>query len=193
MSKGKLVAVCCVWLAIVGVGVMSWKFWIAPIGADLAAEDLQGRGLLFEAEKFTRGNLTVETSNYGKGIGVLLHAGHAEYELELPSAGRYQLEMRYAAQESRPIVLSINGKTVKKDAAREITGGWQPQHQRWHLEGVFTFKAASNVLRLERGAAVPHLDKILVIRVEDTKATATDIDKKINANTTAAKMRLVRS
>ncbi len=30
MSKGKLVAVCCVWLVILGIGAMVWKWWIAP-------------------------------------------------------------------------------------------------------------------------------------------------------------------
>jgi hypothetical protein len=49
-----------------------------------------------------------------EGIGVVLNAGalpnFAEYDVGLPRAGLYQLELRLAAAESRPVRLRINGQ-----------------------------------------------------------------------------------
>ncbi len=144
-----------------------------PIAPTLADEDLASRGLLLEAEAFQRGTLTVDTTTWGAGIGVLLHSGHAEYDLQLPRDGHYQLELRYAALESRPMVISIDGLTVTTDGVSRTTGGWHPKHQRWHVEGVFELRAGS-VLRLERSAGpVPHVDKILLVALPDGETGVT--------------------
>ncbi|MCZ6793154.1 MAG: DUF1549 domain-containing protein, partial [Planctomycetota bacterium] len=137
------------------------------LGGLASPKDLRERAILREAEAFDRGDLTVDTTNWGPGIGVLLHEGHAEYDLELPRGGRYQLELRYAAQESRPVRIIVNGDVVKDDGARDVTGGWHAKHQRWHVEGAFDFRRGRNVVRLERRSGpVPHIDKLLLVPVE---------------------------
>ncbi len=122
--------------------------------------------ILIEAESFVRGNALRDTENYGKGIGVI-HTGtpptFAEWEIEAPAAGNYALELRYAAEESRPLQVLINGQRVKDDAAKGVTGSWNPAGQKWEVEGLFALKQGKNVLRIERSGAIPHLDKLLLI------------------------------
>lgn len=127
---------------------------------------------LFEAEAFKRGTVQTNSDSYGKGIGTLIHTGFAEYEIEIAEPGKYQLESRYAALDSRPMKFSLNGKVIKSNAAKEVTGGWNPEHQKWHVEGVFEFAAGKNVLRIERVSAVPHLDKFSIAKV-NSKAKET--------------------
>jgi hypothetical protein len=137
-----------------------------PVGASVRPVDLDGRGVLLEAEAFGRGTLTVDRENWGPKIGVLLQTGFAEYDIELPAAGDYQLELRYAATESRPVVIQVNGKIVTPKGAAELTGGWYPKHQQWHVEGVFAFDAGQNTVRLERvDGPVPHIDKLLLVKM----------------------------
>ena len=123
-----------------------------------------------EAEQFARGNVLVDTTSYGAGIGVILNRGelpnYTEYDVELPTAGSYQLEIRYAAAEARSVQLLIDGKLRKQEAAGEVTGSWNPDTQRWMPEGVFQLPAGKIVLRIERAAGpIPHLDRIALIPV----------------------------
>ena len=133
------------------------------LGETATPQSLAGRGLLFEAEKYTRGNLQVDTTNWGKDCGVLLQSGFAEYDIELPVDGQYQIELRYAAKEARPVKLSLDGQLLRADAARATTGGWFVANQRWHVEGLYDAKAGKHVLRIERDGAVPHIDKVLIV------------------------------
>ena len=127
---------------------------------------------LFEAEGFARGTIQKNTDSYGKGIGTLIHTGYAEYEIEIAEAGKFQLESRYAALDSRPVQFSLNGKTIKAGGANEVTGGWNPEHQKWHIEGVFEFIAGKNLLRIERSSPFPHLDKFAIARVNSNESDA---------------------
>ncbi|MBT4694548.1 MAG: DUF1549 domain-containing protein, partial [Planctomycetaceae bacterium] len=127
--------------------------------------------LVWEAEKFQRGTLEAETTNYGKDIGVLLHQGYAEYDIDIEAAGDYQLELRYAAVDSRPMVLSINGTVVDSDVAAHTTGTWFADSQTWFVEGIFALQAGENVIRLAReGGPVPHVDKILLVKAIPTSS-----------------------
>jgi mono/diheme cytochrome c family protein len=122
--------------------------------------------LLVEAEHFTRSNVRVENDQLGRGIGVVRtrmeYPDHIEYDFELPAAGEYQLELRYAAKESRPTQLSINGNLEEMEAAAEVTGEWKPEAQRWFRQGVYRFRAGKNTLVFHRDGPVPLFDKWLV-------------------------------
>jgi hypothetical protein len=125
--------------------------------------------IVWEAEKFQRGTLEVETTNYGKDVGVLLQQGYAEYDIDIEVAGDYQLELRYAAVDSRPMVLSINGTVVDSDVASHTTGTWFVDSQTWFVEGIFELPVGKNVIRLAReGGPVPHVDKILLVKASPT-------------------------
>ncbi len=136
-----------------------------PVGELVHAEKLRGKGVLLEAEDFQRGTVSVDREKYGHGVGVAFQAGFAEYDIELPAAGEYHLEFRYAAEDSRPLTVLINGERVTRRAAAKTTGGWQPADQEWIAVGSFTLRAGKNVLRLERSSAWPHVDKILLLPI----------------------------
>ncbi|MBL9124224.1 MAG: DUF1553 domain-containing protein [Planctomycetaceae bacterium] len=126
--------------------------------------------IFLEAEQFARGNVLVDTTAYGAGIGVILNRGElpnfVEYDVEIPRAGWYQFEVRYAAAESRSVQVLVDGKVRKADAAADVTGSWNAESQRWMPEGVWQLSAGKLVLRIERTAGpIPHLDRIALIPV----------------------------
>jgi Protein of unknown function (DUF1549)/Protein of unknown function (DUF1553)/Planctomycete cytochrome C len=131
--------------------------------------------LFVEAEKFNRGNAHIDTETYGKGIGVIHTVAvptFAEWDITLPKAGAYQLELRYAAVESRPIRLIVNGQAVKEDAAAHTTGSWNPDGQKWEAQGVYAFAAGKNTVRIERNGDIPHIDKLMIVPVSTGGAGA---------------------
>ena len=147
-----------------------WELAQQP-GAESLAELPAHAGdarLFVEAEKFNRGNAHIDTEGYGKGIGVIHTVTvptFAEWDITLPKAGAYQVELRYAAMESRPIRLIVNGQAVKENAAAQITGSWNPDGQRWEAQGVYAFTAGKNTLRIERSGDIPHIDKLMIVPV----------------------------
>lgn len=124
-------------------------------------------GQVIEAEQFLRGNVLKDTTNFGKGIGVLVNAGSypnfTEYEVTARIAGTYQLDIRYASGDARPIRIFINGEQVSGSAAGEVTGGFFPASQRWFAEGLYALKSGSNRIRFERDSYFPHIDKFAYI------------------------------
>ena len=136
--------------------------------ADKTAPPPQGVQII-EAENYQRGNALKLSTGYGEGIGVILSNGNgewtAEYDVTVESAGLYQIETRYAAAGARPTQLSLNGQVIKTEALKEVTGSWNPDTQRWHIEGNYEFKAGVNVIRLYRQPPLPHIDKLLIAKL----------------------------
>ncbi len=81
----------------------------------------------------------------------------AEWNFSVPAAGRYQLEIEYAALERRPVKIVINGRTVRTDALNETTGGWTEDYQRFRPQGAYGLKAGENRIRLEGAGVFPHI------------------------------------
>ena len=138
--------------------------------AKIPAAELSKRGILIEMEKFQRKekDLVVDTTSYGKGIGVLLSRVNAaaEYDLDIAVEGLYQLDVRHAAAESRPMVLTVNGDTRVTGVAAAITGTWYPDTQKWFPAATVHLARGRNVLRFERyGGPIPHLDKFFLSKV----------------------------
>lgn len=122
--------------------------------------------IVVEAEKFDRGNFNRNFDSYGKEIGVIHtipNSDFAEWDIVVPVAGTYQLEMRYTAEQSRPVRLKLNGKVLLDNTGGAITGSWNPDGQKWEVQGVFAFEAGKNILRLEAKGDLPHIDKFLVV------------------------------
>lgn len=84
----------------------------------------------------------------------------AEYDIMIPSQGRYYLDITYAALVSRPTVLSINGVVVKSDATKLPTGGWELGRQNRQREGVFELRPGINQIRLSRSDVFPHIREL---------------------------------
>ena len=125
--------------------------------------------VFLQAQKMGRGNAHIDTEGYGKGIGIIHTVAvptFAEWDVNLPKAGMYQAEIRYAAVEARPVKLMLNGKVVNAKAAGQTTGSWNPDGQKWEVQGVYTLNAGKNVVRIERDGDIPHINQILLAPVE---------------------------
>ena len=117
-----------------------------------------------DAENFERGNVGIETTNYGKDIGIIGDTGvsqlnFAEYDIKLKTAGSYLLQIRYAAATARPGRVHLNQKVVQESAISQTSGGWHPKDQNWFSEGSYDFQAGTNCLRIESEPSMPHIDK----------------------------------
>ena len=145
-------------------------------GGSRAANPPAG-SVALEAESFARGNVLKDRTQYGAGIGVLVNAGalpnFVEYDLSAAS-GSYQLEFRYAAAESRPVRVLLNGELIEAGAASDVTGGWMPENQAWRVAGVLALGGGPNVLRVERtDGPFPHIDRLLLARVASASENGT--------------------
>ncbi|MFO0906222.1 MAG: DUF1553 domain-containing protein [Pirellulales bacterium] len=152
-----------------------------PYGDMSAAEREKLAGLkVLEAEQYDRGNVTKDTTTYGAGIGVLVNRGEtpnfAEYDIEVERAGAYRLELRYAAEASRPCQVFVNGRLAVEGAAGKVTGSWQPEGQKWFIEGVVRLSAGKNTVRLEQPVFFPHIDKLLLAFEKDDSLDPAAID-----------------
>ena len=149
-----------------------------PAG-DQAPDQRPTGSIELEAEDYARGNVLKDRTNYGAGIGVLVNRGETpnfvEHDIAIQAAGRYLIEIRYAAAGSRPCQLAINGQTVATGVAGDVTGSWQPDGQRWEIVGLFDLKAGKNTLRLEQPTFFPHIDKLLLVPAP--QAVTTDLGR----------------
>ena len=146
---------------------------LKPIGPKLKDAKLPPDVILREAESFDRGNVTKDFTSYGVGIGVLVNAGKlpnfVEYDVTVPMASSYRLEVRYAAAAARPCKLTVNGSAIRNDIADGVTGSWQPDTQRWDIEGFIKLNAGKNIIRLEHSQFFPHIDKLLLAKSSDAE------------------------
>lgn len=127
--------------------------------------------IVLEAEQYARGTAKKTTTGYGEGIGIIESAGKAnafaEFDVAIEKSGHYQIELRYASAESRPVQIQIDGQVVVDKAAAEPTGGFNPPRQAWKVVGVVELAGGKRVLRLtETGKRLPHVDKIALVPVK---------------------------
>jgi cytochrome c553 len=127
--------------------------------------------LHLQAEDYAAGNVLKDRDNYGAGIGVVLNQGTlpnlAEYQIEVPTGGVYQIEARYAALESRPIELWIDEFLLRSDGLAPTTGSWYPEGQTWHAESLCYLSAGPHRIRIQRAGPFPHIDRLaLVLRAD---------------------------
>jgi len=125
--------------------------------------------VLIEAETFNRGNGLRSSEGYGECIGILISSGptEVEYDVTVPKAGTYTLHMRYAAKQSRPGKLRVNGDLINEKAAGSVTGTWYPDSQTWHPEGTFPLNAGKNVIKFSWPTPTPHIDKLLFMPTDN--------------------------
>jgi hypothetical protein len=114
-----------------------------------------------EAEAFTSGTVERDSRNFGRDIGVITsprYPAYAEYSVNV-TPGKYELRLRFASGESRPLTVRLNGEVVSTTGATDSTGGWGPQNQMWQPVALVEMRG-SNVIRLESASPFPHVDKL---------------------------------
>jgi len=133
-------------------------------------KELNLKGMIeWEAEKFSRGNVTIDRDNYGEEIGIISDPGSqenfAEYNFNLKEEGTFHLRLRYAAKNARPGKLIVDSKTVIEPAISKSTGGWFPQHQKWFTEGRLKLTVGKHLLRIESKPLMSHIDRVQLVPV----------------------------
>ncbi len=143
--------------------------WRREFSAYLLAGEQAARAALFvEAEDFSRSNLRADSEHWGNAGCTIVHSPdggeqYAEWDLTLPAGGAWQLEARYASDESRPLAVRIDGELVAEAVLGRDTASFFPDGQSWEVVGAFRFPPGRSVLRIEREGPVPHLDKIALV------------------------------
>ncbi|MBB6052233.1 DUF1553 domain-containing protein [Armatimonas rosea] len=127
-----------------------------------------GKALLADASAFNRGERLGKEQYGPKSINSNGSPTFAEWDFSVPTAGRYKVYLRYAAEESRPVVLTVAGKNLGKKIAASTTGGWQEEDQRWESAGVQQLEAGLCTVRIERNGAIPHFSRIALVPMGKT-------------------------
>jgi len=85
----------------------------------------------------------------------------AEWTFASPG-GTYQIIGTYAAAETRPLTLSVDGTVVFASAFSTLTGGWNPQNRQSLALGSVTLSPGTKLLRISCPAnqAFPHVKEI---------------------------------
>ena len=127
-------------------------------------------------EQFDRGNVDVQVQQKEPRIAVVLTfkqgPANAVYDIDVPTAGKYAIFLQYAANESRPLKLSVNGSVVKGESASQKTGSWNHDGQRWFFEEVVKLPAGKNTIELACDKLFPHVHKLRLIPAGDESPAA---------------------
>ncbi len=151
-----------------------------PNGQAAGAIKVTGNRIELAASASTHSkNCLVDRDSWGAKIegnsGVLHSTGKkasVSYEFPATLGGMYRLDLKYAAAESCPVRLTINGVNVKEIAAAEVTGSWFADGQREFREGSFPLKAGLNKLRIEAKGQLPHLSRLTLTLDQPAVAVA---------------------
>ncbi len=119
--------------------------------------------LLADASAFVRGQNLAKGSYGPKTINSAGSPSWAEWDFMVPKAGAWKLYVRYAAEESRPVQLTVGGKKLAEKLGG-VTGGWSEENQRWEQVETITLPEGACVVRLERtDAPIPHLARLALL------------------------------
>ncbi|MCP5118749.1 MAG: hypothetical protein GY953_48680 [bacterium] len=130
-----------------------------------AAAPMTG-ALVLSAAEFASGNLAPAPDSHGAVTAEGPH-GFAEYEIDAENEGRWAARIRYASGDARPLKVRLNGEILSVIASPVPTGGFSPEHFKWHSIGALPLREGSNTLRLEGEGPFPYLDKIAVRRIQE--------------------------
>jgi hypothetical protein len=89
----------------------------------------------------------------------------AGYSLKVPADGDYDLAIRYASPEPRPVLLNINGKDVGYVCAI-ATGGAGGNFQRWVAGGRHRLPRGDVRLRLSANQVFPHITMLRLVKAD---------------------------
>jgi len=118
--------------------------------------------LTIEARDFDDGNtrISLKGQPYADGHSCIWNAGplpnKAEYVLELPVTAEYTVSALYAAAQSRPVEIRIDGKTTHT-GFRGVTGSWNTSSAKWEQQFKLRLSAGTHTIALKRAGPMPHI------------------------------------
>ena len=115
-----------------------------------------------EARDFDDGNVRVSLPGeaYADKHSCIWHGGgspdRAEYVIDFPVTADYALSGLYAAKQSRPVEISLDGQMAHRGFAG-ATGSWQTKSARWEQQCTLRIEKGQHTLALEREGPLPHI------------------------------------
>ncbi|MBK7644286.1 MAG: PSD1 domain-containing protein [Planctomycetes bacterium] len=139
----------------------------------LAAQANLAATLVIEAESFARGNVIIDRETWGSAQDPIVRTGNGQRpqfaEWEFEAQGPVAIQAHYAAQDSRPVTVLLDGERLADKALGEVTGSWFPEAQRWRAIGSRELRAGRHVLRLECATDLPHLDAFAIQSLPESR------------------------
>jgi hypothetical protein len=122
-----------------------------------------GEGLLIRAVDFSEGNLV-----YNQEFGLLIDGGvspaYVSYDITLPYDGHYEVWVKYATRDFRPVEIYFDGSLIKSRALAKFTQGWTYFESSWFKELELDADRGRHLLKLiAKTTPFPHLDSIKII------------------------------
>lgn len=117
---------------------------------------------VIEAKDFDDGNVRVSLPGqaYADGASCIWHGSgspdRAEYVIDFPVAADYTLFGLYAAQQSRPVEIYLDGQMVHGGFA-DTTGSWQTKSAKWERQCTFGVERGVHTIMLQRDGPLPHI------------------------------------
>jgi len=129
-----------------------------------------------EAASFDRGNAPKKLEK-GKPNVAEGEKGpwFAEYDVNVPSAGEYQLDMLEEETGGGTANILVNGVLVKEGLAPVENRAASPDAGGWSVTGIFPLNAGKNTLRLEHKSRFPYFEKLLLAPNPLPKGTPTPL------------------
>lgn len=119
-----------------------------------------GEGIKIYAADFYKGNL-VYNSDFGMLIDGGISPAYAIYEFYLPKDGRYEIWIRHATQEIRPVEIYFDGFIRKSAGLTQFTEGWSYVNSRWFRQvDIVAEKGRHSLGLLSKDKPFPHIDCI---------------------------------
>jgi 4-amino-4-deoxy-L-arabinose transferase-like glycosyltransferase len=123
----------------------------------------EGEGLLIHAVDFYEGNLV-----YNREFGLLIDGGispaYAVYDITLPYDGKYEVWVKYATRDFRPVDIYFDGTLRKSSALTKFTQGWAYSDSRWFKELDIDSEKGRHSLRfVAEKTPFPHIDSIKIV------------------------------
>ncbi|MGD0890392.1 MAG: hypothetical protein ABR923_02575 [Terracidiphilus sp.] len=84
----------------------------------------------------------------------------ADCAAAFPAAGQYEMFVTYAAQDSRPVRVTLNQKILQENALAAVTGGWAESNELELSLGVVQVNAGANILEFFSRQPFPHIQRI---------------------------------
>jgi hypothetical protein len=86
---------------------------------------------------------------------------YLEYDVSFPKGGPYELWVEYLAFDSRPVIISLDGKTVQEQGMAVPTGGtFRVEDLKWRFQAGVQVDAGTHGLRLFRNGPFPAIRNI---------------------------------
>ena len=119
--------------------------------------------VVLDAGAFVRGNVSRKLEKKSRNVAADQKGPYfAEYEVEVPQAGDYQLDMLEEETGNGTADVWVNGVLMKRGATPIQNRAASPDAGGWSVTGIFALTAGRNTIRLEHKARFPYFEKLLM-------------------------------